>query len=217
MGAEYVGYVVGVFLSYLAIAADSTAAPGNPGAGMAPLFVAFGLAFITRRNAIGGWLFNYYLAIFVSLFLLSLSSLLAAKNLNPIVWNASWSNYAWNFLSMVPVMLLQWFVVFASIKLLFRRSQANLALLRKALISVLIAAGIGLAIDKGVFVQSQNIFLDIYSLVVSAIWLAYFYASKRVRFVFVENPKCKRVRYERKDGKWVFTDVTPDKTAAVAT
>src|ERR1700733_13995283 len=142
MGAEYVGYIVGMLVSCLAIADDGAAAPVNPGAGMAPLFVAFGLAYVTRKNAIGGWLFKYYLATFVSVFLLSLSSLRKAETLNPIAWHASWSSYAWDFLSMDPVTLLQWFVVFASIKLLFRRSPANLALLRKALISVLIASGI---------------------------------------------------------------------------
>ena len=90
-------------------------------------------------------------------------------------------------LSAVPSIALTWLEVFVAIWLRFQKKEKTLKLLKKVIALLVVASGIGLAIDTIYFNDTENLAFDIRTLISSAIWLAYFYKSKRVHRVFVEQ------------------------------
>jgi hypothetical protein len=186
------------FLPELAIAADATTSqPANNTLG-SWLFVAFGIAYLTRRRAIGGWLFYYYLQLYGS-FLVSLVFLPSIlSNLNPAGWDTN-ARYTMFLLSTVPVLVMQYTEVISASVLLKRRNEPTLRFLRVILIGLAIASGAAFAIDAQYFPESVPI--DGLTLFFAVIWSVYLFVSKRVKSVFIEN-------------SWAHRDAVPARTRA---
>jgi hypothetical protein len=174
---------MGCLVSAEALAATSGAQPQNPlGAG---LFVAWGIAYLTRRRAIGGWLLYYYIQLYMSLLVSLIFFPQVISNLAPGEWDST-MRYVLFVLSTVPVVLAQGLEAFAATRLLFSRNEKNLHFLRKVLVALVAASGVSLAIDIAYFPEAPSIALDVLTFVFSGIWTAYFLKAKRVRLVFIE-------------------------------
>lgn len=168
----------------LAATAAQTTGQRTFGAG---LFVAWAIAYLSRRRAIGGWLLYFYIQLYISLLFSLLFLLVTLGNLRPAEWDSS-KLYVLNFVSTVPVLLLIFGEVVAATLLLVRRSEANVKILRKVLVALVMASAIALGIDIAYFDdQAATLYFDVVTLVFAAIWLAYFYKAKRVRLVFIEG------------------------------
>jgi len=180
--------MISLFLATNALAASS-GTRSQPAAGGA-LFIAFAIAYLSRRRAIGGWLLYFY----VQLYLSSLVSLILVglnlSNLNPAQWDNSML-YVMFFLSVVPVLINGIIEIFAATKLLFRRNEQNLKFLRKVLIALVVTSGVGLVIDIQFFKDELSIFMDILTFVFAIIWTLYFFKAQRIKLVFI-------------DGDWVY-------------
>jgi len=164
-------------------AASQTTGQRTFGAG---LFVAWAIAYLSRRRAIGGWLLYFYIQLYLS-FLFSLLFLPAIfGNLRPSEWDSS-KLYVLNLISVVPVLLLTAAEVYAATMLLARRSEGNVIFLRRVLLALAVASAIALGIDLTFFEDAPTLFFDVITLVFAVIWLAYFYRAKRVRLVFIEG------------------------------
>jgi hypothetical protein len=166
-----------------ALAASTT----SPNAGAISLWVAAGIAYLTRRRAIGGWLFYYYLQLYGgALFTLLLSAQLI-DNLKTTGWPSA-ALHTLFVLSVVPSLLVQALELLFATRLLFRsqRNAKNLALLRYVLVASVVAAISGLAIDSVHF--SGDVPLSVFGLIVSSIWCLYFFVSRRVKHVFAVSP-----------------------------
>lgn len=173
-----------IFLPWEALAASSQSAGQRTfGAG---LFVAWAIAYLSRRRAIGGWLLYFYIQLYLS-FLFSLLFLPATfGNLRPSEWDSS-KLYVLNLISTMPVLLLTAGELYAATMLLVRRSETNVKILQKVLLALAVASAIALGIDLAFFEEAATLYFDIVTFVFAVIWLAYFYKSKRVRLVFIEG------------------------------
>lgn len=177
-----------ILLPLEALAASSQSAGQRTfGAG---LFIAWAIAYLSRRRAIGGWLLYFYIQLYLS-FLISLLFLPATyANLRPSEWDSA-KLYVLFIISTVPVVLLTAAEVYVATKLVARRSESNVKILRKVLLALAAASAIALGIDLTFFEDAATLYFDIVTLVFAVIWLAYFYKAKRVRLVFI-------------DGKWEY-------------
>lgn len=161
------------------------AASSNPGAAGAPLFLACAIACLTRRRAIGGWLFYFYLQLFLGLLLWPL--LFATnifKNLSPSEWQSS-KEYALFLLSTVPLYTTMCIETFFATIVLFRRDIEHVRFVRYSLLAFVAAALLSLIID--IAQSDENIPLDVLTLSFAVIWCLYFFRSHRVQWVLVEN------------------------------
>jgi hypothetical protein len=148
------------------------------------LFVAWGIAYLSRRRAIGGWLFYFYLQLFLSLLFSFIFLPGIISNLNPNSWDSS-LRYVMFLASTVPTLVTQYVEVFAASRLLRTRNAANLNFLRIVLAVLAVASGVGMAIDLQYFVA--NAVFDVLTFVFALIWSLYFWRAQRVRKVFIEN------------------------------
>jgi hypothetical protein len=148
------------------------------------LFVAWGIAYLTRRRPIGGWLLYFYFQLYLSLLfsLIFLPGIIA--NINPAGWDSS-RRYAMFITSTVPVIATQWFEVFTATRMLIQRNARSVWTLRVALYSLVICTGIAIYIDIGYF--DSNAVFDIMSCVFAVIWSEYFRKAARVKQVFVDH------------------------------
>ena len=172
----------------LAISSEALATPADQGQNTvgAGLFLAWAIAYLTRRRAIGGWLLYFYIQLYLSLLIALLFIPRVIANLNP----GSWDNanlYVLFFLSTVPVLLTQAFEAYAATLLLARRNESNLRVLRLALLALVVSSGAALGIDIGYFSEGPTLFFDVLTFGFACIWCAYFWRAKRVRIVFVER------------------------------
>src|SRR5262249_55954795 len=143
------------------VSSDAFAAPANQGQNTvgAGLFLAWAIAYLTRRRAIGGWLLYFYIQLYLSLLisLLFLPGVIA--NLSPSSWDSA-ILYVLSFLSTVPVLLAEAFEAYAATVLLIRRNESNLRVLRFALVALAVTSGSALAIDIGYFNEGATLFFD---------------------------------------------------------
>jgi len=174
-----------ILLPWDALAATAAQTTGQRTFG-AGLFIAWAIAYLSRRRAIGGWLLYFYIQLYLSLLfsLLFLPTIVA--NLRPSEWDSS-KLYVLNFVSTVPVLLLILGEVVAATLLLVRRSEPNIKILRKVLLALVLASAIALGIDLAFVDEAATLYFDIVTFVFALIWLAYFYRAKRVRLVFIEG------------------------------
>lgn len=157
----------------------------SPAAGSG-LFIAFAIAYLSRRRAIGGWLLYFYLQLYLSLLISLLFMPQVISNLKP----SSWDNallYVMFFLSVVPVLAIELIEVFAATRLLVRRSEANLNFLRWTLVALVVASIVSVAIDLVWFKEDTAIVFDFITAFFAVIWAAYFRKARRVRAVFIEK------------------------------
>lgn len=167
----------------LAATAAQTTGQRTFGAG---LFLAWAVAYLSRRRAIGGWVLYFYIQLYISLLFSLLFLPATLGNLRPAEWDSS-KLYVLNFVSAVPVLLLLLGEVGAATLLLARRSEANVKILRKVLAALVMASAIALGIDITYFDEAATLYFDVVTLAFAVIWLAYFHKARRVRLVFIEG------------------------------
>lgn len=184
--AAFIG-ACAVLFSTAGYAAQGNSSGQSPaGAG---LLVGFAIAYLTRRQAIGGWLLYFYMQLYLS-FLLNLALSFASQSAIALLRPSEWDSarlYAWYVVSVVPVLLVMTTEAVIATYLLFRRSEANIQRLQTVLAVLVIAAGLSLAIDLKYFSESTTIFFDALTLVTATVWCIYFRRSKRVQLVFIEH------------------------------
>jgi hypothetical protein len=161
---------------FVAASSNSTYTPTFPGG-----FIAWIVCYSTRRRAFGGFLMLYYWSLysgaFVSLlfFWMSFQSYVPESFQDPKLYHLL-------LLSTVPTLIIFCIEVIVATMLLAVPTWDMLRLLRGLILVQLIFAMLGLAIDLWRFPDST--FFDGYTIVLSSIWLAYFFFSKRVAHVF---------------------------------
>lgn len=165
--------------------AASTDAHQQPAAGSA-LFIAFAIAYLSRRRAIGGWLLYFYLQMYLSVLISLFFVPQVISNLRPSNWDNALL-YVMFFLSVVPVLIVELIEVFVASRLLFRRSEANLIFLRWTLVALVAASVASIAIDLAYFKQDPGIVFDFITAFFAVIWAIYFRKARRVKAVFIDK------------------------------
>lgn len=180
-------FMVGIFavLTHGEVLAASADAPRQPVAG-GGLFIAFAIAYLSRRRSIGGWLLYFYIQLYLSLFISLIFVPRVVSNLNPSQWDNSFL-YVMFFLSAVPVLVTEFLEVFSATKLLFRRNEQNIKFLRNTLIALVVTSAIALAIDVVYFRDNLAMVFDVITLVFAIIWSLYFSKAKRIQMVFIDR------------------------------
>jgi len=176
--------IITLFLATNALAASSST-QRQPAAGGA-LFIAFAIAYLSRRRAIGGWLLYFYVQLYLSLAISLFAISQVLSNLNPAQWDNSMF-YVMFFLSVVPVIVTEGIEVFAATRLLFRRNERNLKFLKRTLIALVVTSGVALSIDIAFFKDEPALFLDILTFIFAIIWTLYFFKAQRMKLVFVDR------------------------------
>jgi hypothetical protein len=166
-------------------------APTVPGVGGLGLLIAY----LTRRQKIGGWLLYYYMQLYLSLLVLLAGTFVSLEYFNPGRW-ARTDLYIWYLLSTVPPISSQLFETAAGTYLLARPTEQNVRRLQYAIGALLATTVVALLIDVKFFDDASSLALDTLTIVFSTIWLAYFRVSVRVRRVFVER-------------NWVYLEEVP--------
>lgn len=179
--------LIGVSALFFAneVLAASSDAPRQPVAGAA-IFIAFAIAYLSRRRAIGGWLLYFYIQLYVSLAFSLFFSSQILSNLNPNQWDDSFL-YVMFFLSVVPVLVTEIIEGIVATMLLIRRNEKNLDYLQKILSALVATSAIALVIDVSYFREFQTLFLDIFIFIFAVIWKFYFLKAPRIRSVFIER------------------------------
>lgn len=175
-----------IFLFMATNAFAATSGTRNQSVVGGALFVAFAIAYLSRRRAIGGWLLYYYVQLYTG-FIFSLIFIPQfIKYLSPSNWQNS-LEYVMYFLSVMPVFIVQIVELYAGTKLLFRKNKTNVEFLRNVLIALVVFSGCAIAIDLIYFKEHVGLIFDILIFVFSIIWAWYFSKARRVRLVFIEN------------------------------
>jgi hypothetical protein len=179
-------FVLIVFLSMATNAFAASSGTRNQSAAGGALFVAFAIAYFSRRRAIGGWLLYYYVQLYAGFAFSLLFIPQIIKNLSPSNWQNS-LEYVMYFFSVMPVFAVEIVELYAGTKLLFRKNKANVTLLRNVLIALVVVSGCAIAIDLIYFKEDGSFIFDIFIFVFSIIWAWYFSKARRVKLVFIEN------------------------------
>lgn len=131
-------------------------------------------------------------------------SVILINNLNPSDWPDK-TLYLLYFISTIPSNVILIIEVVLATRLLVKkkRTLSNVNILRYVLIAAAVFNLMGVVIDAKYF--EDNIILSVWGLVTSIIWCMYFYFSKRVLWVFVEN----RWDYEVFTGKKSTENIVP--------
>lgn len=183
MLAVQVGFVA--LLVSFNVFANSTEAPRQPATG-AGLFIAFAIAYLSRRRAIGGWLLYFYLQLYLGLLISLLFIPQVIANLNPNEWGDSFL-YVMFFLSVAPVLLAQLAEAIVATMLLFRRNENNVKIMRNTLYFLVASSAAAVGIDIAYFSEDPAIFFDVITLIFAIIWALYFLKARRVQMVFIDN------------------------------
>lgn len=175
-------WFVGLVLVVSLLPFPAYAASTNPGVAGAPLFIALGIAYVTRRMSIGGWLFYYYLQLYGTVLITMLLSAVIVDNLQPTGWEDK-TLYTLFVLSVVPTLLVKALETVFATRLLFKsqRNEKNVKVVRYILLASVIIGATSLAIDYYHF--RDNLPLSIFALIFSSIWCLYFFLSYRVDYV----------------------------------
>ncbi len=142
------------------------------------------IVYLTRKSAIGGWLFYYYYSVYWSLFPGLIRYAVFFSNLNPSLWQNQTQYVISAGARVVESVALIGSGVLSTM-LLFRkcRSPANLFLLNKFLLATLIMFFVSLTLD---YIHPPGwIAFDIANLIGSAVRYLYIVRSRRVQHVFL--------------------------------
>jgi hypothetical protein len=158
------------------------ASNSTPMAGAGGLWVAFAIAYLTRRRAFGGWLFYYYFQLYGTVAITALLSGAIAENLASSGWEDK-PMYSLFLISVLPYYLLKAAeIIIASVLFLRKyRLQKLVNYVRLIILGQIVASGISLFIDYSHF--PDNLPLTVFSLSFSIIWFLYFTNSFRVHWV----------------------------------
>lgn len=160
--------------------ADPTAATR----GLMPFILAGMIAYVTRRMAIGGWLFYFYLGLCLSVVITTFMAVSSLPNLNPEGWDMF---YWWMaVLDYIPLLMATAASFIFGVRLLFRsqRNSGNLRIMRFALLAVVIFNVTSIFIGGRFFPEDEsgNV-LSAFGAVFSSIWCVYWFVSRRVKYV----------------------------------
>jgi hypothetical protein len=161
----------------LATSSNGTYTPTFPAVGL----IAWIVCYKTRRQEIGGFLMFYYWHLYSGLFI---SLLMFGMNFESYVPESFVDPKLYHLflVSVVPLLIVFCIQVFVATVMLSVRTWDMLLLLRNLLVVELIFALFGLAIHVVHF--PENVPFDMYNIVLSSAWIAYFFFSKRVAHVF---------------------------------
>jgi hypothetical protein len=181
-------------------AGDAAQNPTTPSFGGLGLLIAY----LSRRREIGGWLLYFYMQLYVSLVLTVLLTVPYIRYFNPTLW-ARTDLYVWYLFSTCPAFIAQVAETFIGTRMLSRRTEAGVRALRFSIGALFVTTAISWIVDLKFFEDggaesTGTTVMDVMTLAFSAIWLAYFYKSIRVRRVFIEH-------------NWTYVDA-PQKTPA---
>lgn len=158
------------------------ASNSTPIAGSGALWVAFAIAYFTRRQAFGGWLLYYYLQLYGTVAITALLSAVMGLNLASSGWEDK-ALYSLFLISVLPYYLLKAAEIIIASALFLRkyRLQKLVNYLRLTILGQIVASGISLFIDYSHF--PDDLGLTVLILLFSIIWFLYFTNSFRVHWV----------------------------------
>jgi hypothetical protein len=154
----------------------STYTPTFPGG-----LLAWWICSRRKTQEIGGWLLFYYWQLYSGALMTVIFFVAAFQSYVPESFDDS-SRYYLFLVSVVPGLVLFCVQLAIATMLISVRTWDLLTLLRWVMCAQIIAGLIGTAIDVGYF--SDNLVFDFLTVVPAAIWLAYFFKSRRVAHVF---------------------------------
>jgi len=151
--------------------------------------IPLAIAYVTRRMAIGGWLFYYYLNTFIGFFFaLSMYWMAFDQGLFQL---DGWPNqkifYLYLFTT-TPIMVLYSLRFFISGRLILKshRNMRNISFLKSIFFYSALLYTISFYIDKTYFEEGSEV-IDIIGFFLNILWFFYFSFSRRVKYVF-SNP-----------------------------
>ena len=160
----------------------------NPAASInlitAPLFIAAGIAYVTRRMAIGGWLFYFYLILIMQMLLVAFMFVGEIKTTSiegwdPFYYWLSWADY-------LSYALAKTVCLGFGIRLWSKaqRTQKNLRYMRIILGIVLLTAISRAVMNSLVWQEDIQTILGGVALFSSVLWFTYWLVSRRVKYIF---------------------------------
>lgn len=173
------------------LAASTESYQSSPGVG-GGFFIVWGIAYLSRRRAIGGWLLIFYLQLYLSALISVLFVPLLISALQPSRWDNT-EIYVIFLLSIVPYSIVQFVQLVAATLLLVRRSETNLNFLRHVQTALVVLNFISIAIVFICFftVNPERaiglVVVGAFLLPFAICWSMYFRGSKRVRAVFIDK------------------------------
>jgi Protein of unknown function (DUF2569) len=148
------------------------------------LLVGVTLAILRRRDAIGGWLFYFFFALYAAIATLPFTIQASLRLLSPNNWSVQ-SGYHWYLATTLPLEILYLATLIAATRLLIVRTERGLKVLRLLIFLTLIAAVICGTV-KVFHPPLEPLSLPNFTGALSALfWSLYFMASVRVKRVFV--------------------------------
>lgn len=166
------------------IAFAQQADPSAATRGLTPFVLAGMIAYVTRRMAIGGWLFYFYIGLILSPVLAAILAYpVIGDYFQPSLW-VDLKTYWLSFFSYIPWLVSLIVVFLTAMRLLFpsQRNRANTAILRYSLVALVATGFIGFIIDFLFF--PENAILSGIATVCAFLICLYFFFSKRVSYVF---------------------------------
>jgi hypothetical protein len=178
-----VSIVLASFFSASVWAQDS-----NPAASInritAPLFIAAGIAYVTRRMAIGGWLFYFYLILIMQVAFLGFTLWLEIEATSMEGWDPFYYWLSWaDFLSyaIAKIVCLIFAIRFWSEA---QRTLENLKYMR-IILGIVLATAIGrIAMNSMVWLEQDSTILLFIPLFSAVLWFTYWLVSRRVKYIF---------------------------------
>jgi len=163
-----------------ALAANSNQyTPTFPGAGA---IIAWIVCSARKRQAVGGWLLFFYWQLYSGVIMTFVFFLISFQSYVPENFHSP-SRYYLFLASVLPTLVIFSLQVAVGTALISVRTWDLLVLLRWLILAQVVAAGISTAIDIKYF--PDNVGLGImFTLAPEALWMAYFFKSKRVQHVF---------------------------------
>lgn len=168
------------FIPVLALLEAQTGASQFNGSGLA--LIAGIIAALRRKQAIGGWLFYFFCQVGLGLMLIGVTT--HWRRYLPAAW-ADPGQYMLFTVSNLSRIALLMVIAALSVVLLRTREWRWVAALKYALICYGFLTLLKLLVDDLWFPESQR--LDLLSLAFPCVWMVYFDASRRVRWVFLDK------------------------------
>lgn len=168
-------------IELVAAIVNSSSSTGNPMPGLPGGIIAWVICYKQRRSQIGGWLLFYFWQLYAGTLMTLIFFAIGFNSYVPESYNDP-KTYHLFLISVVPQIVIILLQVAIGTMLISVRSWDMFKLLRFAVIAGTIWFWVGVFIDSRTF--PENAALNVYSGLISSVWTAYLFCSKRVRHVF---------------------------------